>query len=67
MKKNLKRIIGWAALALLVVFVVINWASVDVNLLFVARVKAPLSLVILGAAVLGAGAARFVRRLPPRG
>lgn len=67
--RNPKVILGWIALAVLVLFIVINFETVRINVLFIAHIYMPLSLVILGSALLGAGAAfafHMMRKPPPK-
>lgn len=48
-----RRILAWAIIALLVIFVVINWDAARINVFWIVTAEMPISLAILAAAALG--------------
>jgi len=60
MPPKLRKAVGWTLVALLALFILINFQSVEVNFL-VLQVWLPKALLIFGSAALGAGAVLALR------
>jgi uncharacterized integral membrane protein len=60
MPPKLRKVVGWTLVALLALFILINFQSVEVNFL-VLQVWIPKALLIFGSAALGAGAVLALR------
>ena len=60
MPPKLRKVVGWTLVALLALFILINFQSVEVNFL-VMQVWLPTALLIFGSAALGAGAVLALR------
>ena len=60
MPPKLRKIVGWTLVALLALFILINFQSVEVNFL-VMQIWLPKALLIFGSAALGAGAVIALR------
>jgi uncharacterized integral membrane protein len=54
-------VVGWVLVALLTLFIFINWSYTNINVLWVARINMPVSLAMLASAALGFGAAVLLR------
>jgi uncharacterized integral membrane protein len=54
-------LIAWSIIAVLTLFIFINWHATSINFLWVARVEMPLSLALIFAAAMGFAAATLFR------
>lgn len=60
MPLQLRKIVGWSLIALLALFIVINFQTVEVSFLLI-DVRLPKALLIFASAALGAGAVFALR------
>ncbi len=67
--KYARTILAWTAVAVLLVFVALNFHRVSVYFGPFGEVSMPAALIVIGSALLGAGAAvgfRFLKKSPPK-
>ena len=56
MPPQVRKIVGWSLVGLLVLFILINFRTVEINFFFLVRVQLPLALILFLSAAAGAGA-----------
>jgi len=52
--QKVRAALGWIAVGALVLFIILNRATVPVNFWFAAEIKAPIALIVMGSAGMGA-------------